>query len=119
VFGRAVGAAIPVGGGDDAGLGTPGEAVGVAAGATEGAAAAAAAPRSITAAELASHNTAASCWVSIDGQVYDFSEFLEEHPAGAQSILDYGGQDGTVVFDTIHSRSMLDDFEPIGACTTT
>lgn len=105
VFGRAVGAGIPVD------RRTEGEAAGVAA---EGAEKAAAAARSITLAELASHNTAASCWVSIDGQVYDFSDFLEEHPAGAQSILDYGGQDGTVVFDTIHSRSMLDDFEPIG-----
>ena len=113
VFGRAVGAAIPVGR-RDAGSSTEG----AAATETEGVGAAAVAARSITAAELATHNTADSCWVSIDQKVYDFTEFLDEHPAGAQSILDYGGQDGTVVFDTIHSRSMLDDFEPIGACTS-
>ncbi len=47
-------------------------------------------------------------------QVYDFTEFLDEHPAGAEAILKYGGKDGTDIFDAIHSMTMLNDFKPIG-----
>ena len=47
-------------------------------------------------------------------QVYDFSDFLDEHPAGPEAILEHGGKDGTEVFAKIHNMGMLDDFEPIG-----
>ena len=43
--------------------------------------------RSISKAELGLHAAEGSCWVSIQGKVYDFTEFLEEHPAGAEAIL--------------------------------
>ena len=45
------------------------------------------------------------------GEVYDFTDFLDEHPAGAEAILKYGGTDGTGIFDSVHSRDMLDDFD--------
>ena len=68
----------------------------------------------VTKKELGEHATAESCWVSLYGKVYDFTDFLEDHPAGAQAILDYGGKDGTGIFDKVHTKSMLDDFEPFG-----
>jgi len=37
--------------------------------------------------ELAKHNSAEDCWVSIGNQVYDLTDFLEEHPSGPQPIL--------------------------------
>ena len=40
--------------------------------------------RVITAAELAKHSTSTDCWVALYGMVYDFTDFLEEHPSGAQ-----------------------------------
>ena len=64
--------------------------------------------------EMAKHKTEASCWVGIDGKVYDFTSFLDEHPAGADAILKYGGQDGSEIFHAIHTQEMLDDFKPIG-----
>ena len=36
-----------------------------------------------------------SCWVVINGQVYDVTDFLDEHPGGAAIILKYGGKDAT------------------------
>ena len=45
---------------------------------------------------------------------YDLTDFLEEHPAGPQSILDLAGKDATEIFDSVHTRGMLDDFDVIG-----
>jgi len=41
----------------------------------------------VSADELATHKSSTSCWVALYGVVYDFTSFLEEHPAGAESIL--------------------------------
>jgi len=68
----------------------------------------------ISTAELAKHNTEESCWVSIDDKVYDFTDFLDEHPAGADAILKYAGRDGTEIFHAIHTAEMLEDFQAIG-----
>ena len=64
--------------------------------------------------ELARHASRDDCWVAIHGKVYDFTSFLEEHPGGAQSILDVAGKDGTELFDEIHTVGFLDDFTPVG-----
>lgn len=64
--------------------------------------------------ELGKHQSETSCWVAIDGKVYDFTSFLDEHPAGAEAILKYGGQDGSEIFHAIHTEEMLEDFKPIG-----
>lgn len=45
--------------------------------------------------EVSLHNTAASCWVIVNGFVYDITEFLPDHPGGEEYILQYGGQDVT------------------------
>jgi 4-hydroxysphinganine ceramide fatty acyl 2-hydroxylase len=44
-------------------------------------------------AEVAAHNTAKSCYVTIGTKVYDITGFLDDHPGGADLILQYGGQD--------------------------
>lgn len=74
----------------------------------------AAASKLISLSELSQHNSSNSCWVSIDGKVYDFTSFLDEHPAGADAILKYAGKDGTDIFHAIHTAEMLEDFLPIG-----
>jgi cytochrome b involved in lipid metabolism len=47
----------------------------------------------------------------LHGTVYDLSDFVNEHPAGAESIYNLAGQDGTEAFQNIHSIGMLDDFK--------
>jgi len=69
--------------------------------------------RDITMTELATHNTEDDCWVSIYGKVYDLTNFAEEHPAGAQSIYDLGGKDGTEAFQSVHNEGMMEDFEEV------
>ncbi|KAJ1475356.1 FAD binding domain-containing protein, partial [Baffinella frigidus] len=123
VFGRVIGEALPLGEGSaGGGAGPPSTAPGgtapggkgAAPGEGEGAAAGAPGLRSISKQELGQHKTEESCWVSIQGKVYDFTSFLDEHPAGAEAILKYGGEDGTEIFEAIHTQEMLDDFTPIG-----
>jgi 4-hydroxysphinganine ceramide fatty acyl 2-hydroxylase len=44
-------------------------------------------------AEVESHNSAKSCYVTIGSKVYDVTDFVEDHPGGADLILDYAGKD--------------------------
>ncbi|QDZ18659.1 nitrate reductase [Chloropicon primus] len=63
--------------------------------------------------EISKHNTKESAWFVHDGKVYDATEYLEDHPGGAESILITAGQDATEEFDAIHStkaRALLDKY---------
>ena len=67
--------------------------------------------RNVSLAELKKHDTPDDCWVAIHGTVYDLTEFADEHPAGAQSIHNLAGKDGTQAFAAVHGKDMLKDFE--------
>jgi Cytochrome b5-like Heme/Steroid binding domain len=47
----------------------------------------------LTAADVATHNTAASCYVSYQKQIYDLTSFIGRHDGGAESILNNCGKD--------------------------
>ena len=42
---------------------------------------------SISREELSENNNGDSCWVAYQGQVYDLTDWLRQHPGGAQAIL--------------------------------
>ncbi len=72
---------------------------------------------SITKADVESHKTSKSCYVTIGTKVYDLTEFLPDHPGGGELILEYGGRDvETIMQDEIshtHSEAayeILDDY---------
>ena len=44
-------------------------------------------------AEVASHNTKESCYVTIGTRVFDVTEFVESHPGGGDLVLEYAGKD--------------------------
>ncbi|EKM59804.1 uncharacterized protein PHACADRAFT_138050 [Phanerochaete carnosa HHB-10118-sp] len=71
-----------------------------------------AAARYISYAEVQQHNTRESCWVVIDGQVYDATSVLAWHPAGAEVILRLAGQDATKAFVPIHPPNVLAHLPP-------
>ncbi|CAG8956463.1 hypothetical protein HYFRA_00003848 [Hymenoscyphus fraxineus] len=48
-------------------------------------------------AELASHNTEKSCWVTIGTRVFDVTDFVDSHPGGGDLVLEYGGKDVTEI----------------------
>ncbi|CAK7198834.1 hypothetical protein SEUCBS139899_001501 [Sporothrix eucalyptigena] len=61
----------------------------------------------LSAADVAVHNSRSSCWVIVAGRVYDVTDFLDEHPGGAQSILRFAGRDATEEFDLIHPKGTI------------
>merc|ERR1719498_929192 len=60
---------------------------------------------------LQQHSSPDDCWVAIHDVVYDLTDFAPEHPAGAESIHELCGDDGTGAFASIHNKGMLDYFE--------
>ncbi|TFK98170.1 hypothetical protein BDV98DRAFT_573190 [Pterulicium gracile] len=59
--------------------------------------------RIITLAELKAHNKAEQPWFVVEGEVYDGTGFLAEHPGGGDSIIIVAGEDATEDFMAIHS----------------
>ena len=56
--------------------------------------------------EVARHNKDDDCWIIYKGQVFDVTNFLNEHPGGPLLITDYAGKDATRPFDEQdHSKS--------------
>lgn len=75
-----------------------------------------------TAAEVATHNTAADCWVIVDGNVYNLTSFINTHPGGSSVIIAQCGNDGTASFNSgPHTASSLSAISSLmlGALSTT
>ena len=58
-----------------------------------------------TAAEVAEHNSAASCWASVNGAVYDLTEWISQHPGGSARIERLCGTDASSQSTAQHSGS--------------
>ena len=58
------------------------------------------APARYTVAEIAGHADAKSCWMAIDGVVYDFTAYLPQHPADPQAMLRHCGKEASEAFRT-------------------
>ncbi len=56
----------------------------------------------LTLAEVAKRNTQSECWVAIDGNVYDLTEWIRQHPGGSGAIRSLCGTDGTDQFLSQH-----------------
>lgn len=57
----------------------------------------------LTMEEVARHADAASCWAVINGNVYDLTAWIDQHPGGSQRILAICGQDATTAFEGQHA----------------
>jgi cytochrome b involved in lipid metabolism len=50
--------------------------------------------------EVASHNTAADCWMAIHGKVYDVTTYLPDHPSRPEVIERWCGKEASEAYDT-------------------
>jgi cytochrome b involved in lipid metabolism len=61
--------------------------------------------------EIATHNTAASLWTVIEGEVYDLTTWAPKHPGGLQELLDVAGKDGTAAFQAAQHPAAIEIFK--------
>jgi len=64
--------------------------------------------RSITIDELRKHDNDENPWFVINGEVYDGTAFMKEHPGGAQSIISAAGMDTSDEFLAIRKLPQAD-----------
>jgi uncharacterized membrane protein len=57
----------------------------------------------LTLADVAAHASPDDCWSAINGNVYDLTTWIQQHPGGAEVIIGLCGIDGTQGFLTQHS----------------
>ncbi|KAK3713542.1 hypothetical protein LTR37_008500 [Vermiconidia calcicola] len=62
----------------------------------------------LTAEEVRKHDSRRSCWVVISGEVYDVTEFLNQHPGGPASILRCAGRDATEEYEPVHPPGTIE-----------
>lgn len=58
-------------------------------------------------AEVKRHTTLESCWVVVNGAVWDVTDFLATHPGGSEAVLRVAGTDASRVFNPIHPSNTL------------
>ncbi|KAI1343837.1 Inositolphosphorylceramide-B hydroxylase [Xylariaceae sp. FL0016] len=62
----------------------------------------------LTQAEVGSHNSTKSCYVTIGANVYDVTDFLDSHPGGSELVLEYAGKDVTTILKDEDSHTHSD-----------
>lgn len=58
--------------------------------------------RYISQEELGKHNKRGDLWVSIQGKIYDVTDWAKDHPGGEPPLLNLSGQDATDAFVAYH-----------------
>ncbi|QOU21007.1 hypothetical protein BRETT_000724 [Brettanomyces bruxellensis] len=59
-------------------------------------------PMRITKARLQQHHSRRDCWVSLNGKVFDITNYLDFHPGGRDLLVENAGKDATLIFQKYH-----------------
>jgi len=62
-------------------------------------------------ADVASHKTASDLWIIVDEDVYDLTNFQEEHPGGKKILQRVAGKDASKQFWKYHNDSILKKYQ--------
>jgi cytochrome b involved in lipid metabolism len=57
----------------------------------------------LTATEVLKHSTGSDCWSVINGEVYDLTSYVKDHPGGASLLKAICGKDGSASFAGQHA----------------
>ncbi|KAI8205233.1 hypothetical protein K4K52_004392 [Colletotrichum sp. SAR 10_76] len=58
----------------------------------------------ISAHQVVEHNKPEDCWIVIEDEIWDVTDFAQEHPG---VILKYAGRDATMAYNEVHSIAIL------------
>merc|ERR1719262_1139809 len=62
--------------------------------------------------DVAKHATKTDCWVVVNGQVLNVTNFLKDHPGGELAILTFAGKDASEEFNMIHPPDVVGKYAP-------
>lgn len=62
--------------------------------------------------DVSKHNKENDCWVIVNDQVLDVTNFLSSHPGGKKAILLFAGRDATEEFNMLHQKSVIKKYAP-------
>jgi len=62
--------------------------------------------------EVAKHNKESDCWVVVNGQVLNVTNFLPDHPGGKKAVLLFAGKDATEEFNMLHKPEVVQKYAP-------
>jgi cytochrome b involved in lipid metabolism len=65
-----------------------------------------------TAADVAKHNKETDCWVIVNGEVLDVTNFLKDHPGGKKPIMIFAGRDASTEFNLLHKPDVIQKYAP-------
>lgn len=63
--------------------------------------------------EFSKHNTQSDCWIAIDNKVYDFTEFIPNHPGGIKPLVLHAGHDGSELYHKLHPKGTIENNLPL------
>merc|ERR1719506_3638009 len=62
--------------------------------------------------EVAKHNNKDDCWVVVNGEVLNVTNFLSSHPGGELAIVTFAGKDASEEFNMIHPPDVIPKYAP-------
>lgn len=62
--------------------------------------------------EFLKHNSKDDCWISINNNVYDVTEFIPNHPGGVAPLITHGGHDATMIYEKLHPKGTIEKYLP-------
>lgn len=68
--------------------------------------------RKISVDEFVKHNHADDCWIAVNGNVYDLTDFISMHPGGTTPLIQNAGHDATALYNKIHPKGTIENFLP-------
>ena len=65
------------------------------------------APTKISVSEIKQHSKEEDCWIVVNDQVWDITQFAPEHPGGPSIIYKHAGRDASQAYNNIHAPSII------------
>ena len=60
--------------------------------------------------EVSFHNNEDDAWIIINDDVYDITDFLDQHPGGKMILMSLLGKDATDFFEELHNSKILKEY---------
>merc|ERR1711998_45454 len=57
--------------------------------------------------DVSKHNSDKDCWVIVNGEVLDVTDFMADHPGGKKAIMLFAGKDATDEFNMLHKPEVV------------